>query len=473
MEERIKIDKKCMDRLHQIHTIIMSATKAGTVAKLRDPKKDPIVTNPAYDLNVQTNKSRATLFRDLALLTAKRSEGGFGAPIKFDSARSGYYYENINYGFVIDTDSSSPENLLSLANAKILLSSLSNETPIYRKIAEVTDQITGFSSLMERIAIAPRQKKEIDKDLWKKISTSLIENKVLKLNVRFFGMTQEYTLPYTFCPYQLIFDQGNYYLWGKELWDDKDDTKNPRLLLNLLDIKDGDFEGSTFELPTDYKYNKEQEEYKVKLFSTARDEIVNCAFAEKQKILEKNDEEKSITVKFMASEFLNVHKWILSQGANAIPLSPQDLVDAWENEIYCLIQNSGINVDWLLLNRKESIKILKNSKEIKQERINKIKASFDNEDITIKEHAQNKVYEYLALLLLVRTHISRAYLRTMSYRDFAKYVTDIIPSISKVEILHLAKKLNIINILESADSSDDERLSFKIENLDPPNKRYK
>lgn len=471
MEERIKIDKKCMNRLYQIHTIIMAATKAGTVAKLRDTKKDPIVTDPAFDLNVQTNKSRATLFRDLALLIANRNEGGFGAPIKFDSARGGYYYENLNYGFVVDTDSSSPENLLSLANAKILLSSLSNETPIYRKIAEVTDQISGFSNLMERIAIAPRQKKEIEKELWKKISTALVENRVLKFDV--IEKTSESTIPYTFCPYQLIFDQGYYYLWGKELWDDENDSKNLRLLLNVSDIKNCDFEGNTFELPEDYKYNKDKTEYTVKLFSASRHEIVNCAFVENQKIVDVNDEEKSITVKFMASEFLNVHQWIMSQGANVIPLSPQNLVDAWENEIYCLIQKSGIDENWLLLNRNKSVAILKNSKEIKQKRKEQIKEKAEKEGSTTKKYAENQVYEYIALLLHVRTHVSRAYLRTMSFRDFSKYVRDIIPSISKWEILLLAKKLKITDYLDCIDNSNDERVDFKIDNLNFPTEQYK
>ena len=457
LTDRSNIDSDCLKRLNLIHNIIMNATKANTVAIL--PQKENNLSSP-YDLSkikrlkeIKASKkvpnpkpyiSVATIYRDLALLRATKEEGGFGAPIIMDRERGGYYYADLNYSLI--SDSSSPESFVSLAIAKKLLSELDQETPIFKKISEVTKEISGneYSKLTERISIAPRMRKTIEESLWNSISTALVENRNLNLKVKFFGMNKPYTLDYNFSPYQLIFDEGTYYLWGKENLDDGFRIKSPRILLSLNDIDSGELTDEHFELPADFSYQKETEKYKIKLFSIARNEIVNCAFATNQEVIERNEDEGSVVVAFEASEFILVHNWILGLGANVIPLEPQDLVDAWENEIYCMIKSSGIDVDWILLNKERSINIIKSKKEILSKRYEKRKG--------MKQQA----YEYLALLLKIRTHISYEYLKEMSARDLFGYIESLLPSVSKIEFPALAKKAGLYKTIETVNNSKEE-----------------
>lgn len=466
LTDRSNIDSDCLKRLNLIHNIIMNATKANTVAIL--PQKENNLSSP-YDLSkikrmkeIKASKkvpnpkpyiSVATIYRDLALMRATKEEGGFGAPIIFDRERGGYYYADLNYSLI--SDSSSPESFVSLAIAKKLLSELDQETPIFKKISEVTKEISGneYSKLTERIAIAPRMRKTIEESLWNSISTALAENRNLNLKVKYFGMNKPYTLDYNFSPYQLIYDEGTYFLWGKENLDDGFRIKSPRILLSLNDIDSGELTDEHFELPEDFRYQKETEKYKIKLFSIARNEIVNAAFATNQEVIERNEEEGSVVVAFEASEFILVHNWILGQGANVIPLEPQNLVDAWENEIYCMIKSSGIDVDWILLNKKRSRKILDNEEKILRKRYMKRKQMMQEDS---KNTYANQAYEYLALLLKIRTHISYEYLKEMSARDLFGYIENLLPSISKIEFHALAKKAGLYKTIETVNNSREE-----------------
>lgn len=455
--DRSNIDEECLNRLNKIHTLIKEATLKNTVVSLQ-------AIQEYLPPNAKTKGpiSRATIYRDLALLSANKEDvehGGFGAPIKFDRVQGGYYYTDPTYDFI--SDSSAPENLVSLVIAKDLLSNLSNESPIYKKISDITKEITGaeYSKLTERIAIAPRPQKKIDASLWKAISTALTENRILKLNVKYFGMTKPYTLEYNFSPYQLIFDEGNYYLWGLENLDEGFKTESPKILLNLNDIDSGELTDNTFELPEDFCYKKKSTEYKIKLFTIARNDIANCAFAEEQEILEKNEEEGSITISFKASEFLLVHKWVMEHGANVIPLEPKELVDAWKNEIFCLIQKSGIDSDWILLHQKKSKEIFLGKKDT----IKNLKEKYENYGAEKEEELIN---DYLSRLINVRANIPIEYLNIMSARNLAAYMKDyILPSISDTEIKYLIKKNNYDKVLATAAKAPNKILSKSLIDL--------
>lgn len=455
--DRSNIDEECLNRLNKIHTLIKEATLKNTVVSLQ-------AIQEYLPPNAKTKGpiSRATIYRDLALLSANKEDvehGGFGAPIKFDRVQGGYYYTDPTYDFI--SDSSAPENLVSLVIAKDLLSNLSNESPIYKKISDITKEITGaeYSKLTERIAIAPRPQKKIDASLWQAISTALTENRILKLNVKYFGMTKPYTLEYNFSPYQLIFDEGNYYLWGLENLDEGFKTESPKILLSLNDIDSGELTDKTFELPEDFCYKKEPTEYKIKLYTIARNDIVNCAFAEEQKILEKNEEEGSITISFKASEFLLVHKWVMEHGANVIPLEPKELVDAWKNEIYCSIQKSEIDSDWILLHQKKSKEIILNKNNTIRKWEDKYKDSNNDE-------LQNIICSYLANLINIRANIPLEYLKIMSARNFAEYMKDyIIPSVSESEIKYLIKKTGFLKDLKAASITSNKEFSKSLIDL--------
>lgn len=427
--DRSNLDKECLDRLNSIHKMIKAATKSGTVAALtKDPENDEADFNLLKIEQTRKTKkagktvSRATIYRDLALLRQ------CNAPIKFDKGKGGYYYTDPDYEF--GAGSSSPDNLTCLAVTKNLLSNLSTETPIYKKLSEVANNISGYSNLVKRIAIAPRPKKKIDDALWKAISTALTENRTINISIDYFGQKKPYRLNYTFHPYQLICDEGRYFLWGNDV------DFNQKMLVNLNDITSVALKDENFELPEDFSYEREKTEYTVKLFFSARNEIADCAFAEDQKTIEKSDEEGSVTISFKASEFLLVHNWIMEHGANVVPISPQSLVDAWKNEIYCLTRSSKILAYLLKRNHKQAIQILKQKQPSEPE--------IDVQNIS-KEEALRQIAEYIAVLANIRAHISTEYLNIMAYRDFDEYAKErLIPFVSKADFKELAKKAGAV-----------------------------
>lgn len=467
LTDRSNIDEDCLRRLNIIHNLIKDATNSNTVAILPQKEQNsfskydlskikrikeikPTKNNP----NPKPYVSVATIYRDLALLRAPKEEGGFGAPIDFDRAKGGYYYTDPNYNFI--SDSSSPENFVSLVIAKNLLSELGSESPIYKKISEVTKEITSseYSKLTERIAIAPRPQKQIDKSIWKIVSQALSENKIIKLNVMYYGMNKPYPIEYVLSPYQLIFDEGNYYLYGMEHISKDFNKSNPKILISLNDVYAGELTNETFELPQDFSYHKEETKYVIKLFSTARNEIVNCPFAKNQEIVEENEEEKSITISFYATESNFVHKWCMEHGCNIIPLEPQNLIDSWKNEIFCLIKKSGIDFDWTILNRKSTRNTLKRFNEIIQEMDQKYSKNENNMEL---------IFDYIVLLINVRANIPLEYLENMKVGELAEYILEyIIPNVSNVEIRYLIVKTKLRKSLKLLKDPTNEYYSKRL-----------
>lgn len=465
LTDRSNIDTDFLETLKEIHNKIKRATMAGTVATLQVDSKGQILPTE-YDLLKIKNKkkalktpdapyySRAQIFRHLALFRAPKETGGFGAPVSFDNIRGGYFYTDINYEFIADV--SSPDALLALISTKQLLQKLSTDTPIFKKIADLTDQITNsdYSGVIGRIAIAPHPQKEIKDFLWQTICKALSENLNLKLKILYFGMNEPYTIEEKFSPYQLIIDHNNnYFLWGKINLEEGFAIESYNSLININDIESAEIVDEHFELPKEYEYKKEGIEYKVKLFGTARNEIVNCPFVIAQEIVEKNEAEGSIIIRFTASEFLPVHNWVMSLGANVIPLENQELINSWKNEIYCSVHKSEIYRDWIFLNKEKAEEVLNNCQKT---------------DVNLTQTAAfDEVTTYLAQLALVRAHLPLNYLRTMSGRDFNNYINNILlPSISDSKFHITAKRAGLYKITDSTSKEFSNGLidTMKIQN---------
>ena len=189
-----KVDSVLMERLNKIHKLI----KEGNF---------PTITQ----ISKLTGKGQVTVYRDLAILKAKRSEGGFEAPLKKDH-NGRYFYTDSNYELIVD--STSPEKLLAFATAKNVLSGFS-DTSFYKEISEITDKMSGGSMLMERIAVAKHPQAVINNRDWDKIATAISENR--KLNIKLYCEVTDppSIVDIIFCPYQLIFSEDKYYLYGK------------------------------------------------------------------------------------------------------------------------------------------------------------------------------------------------------------------------------------------------------------------
>ena len=109
----------------------------------------------------------ATIYRDINTLRTY-----FHAPLGFDRDKDGYYYIDSKWDFALNNIS--PDDVFYLSAAKTLLSGFEG-SPIYNSISEVINFVTdtqgvGKSSLLDRIAVPPTPKVNIDEQVWKKIA---------------------------------------------------------------------------------------------------------------------------------------------------------------------------------------------------------------------------------------------------------------------------------------------------------------
>ena len=402
--DRTNIDSECIQRLNAIHNMIKNATLEGTVAVI--PKNDDEVLNAKYNLlrikqtritnkaRSSENTSRSTIFRDLALLRATIKDGGFEAPIQFDYSKKGYYYTDTNFELV--TYDSSLESLVSLATAKIILSDLSNNSPVYKKISEITDQVTGYTDLAKRIAIAPRPKEKLKNIIWSNIATSISENRKIKIihstkNKR----SKIKSTELIFSPFQLIYDEQSsyYYLYGQGevdvpynqlfsfesysedfyFWGHKNPTETRKFitLIKCSQIESIEITDEHFSLSKEFDSTKNYMTQNIGIRKTIWDKEALNIKPEIKTIITKyqnatqndNSSNNKITIKVynkaraqfkeqsfaedleileetsdditvsFTPNFSDILKWCLSLGSEIVPLAPQNLVNNWKREV--------------------------------------------------------------------------------------------------------------------------------------------
>ena len=389
--DRSKIDKKCLDRLTTIHKLIKAGTYSGEYPTL-DDLINTLSTNPNKPIG------KATIYRDLALLSATEESKGFAAPLKFDREKKGYYYTNPKYEFGIS--STTPEKLFSLITAKQLLTSLS-DTPIYSKISDLTNFITenqdiSQKTLMGRTVVASKPYIRNINNSWDLIISSISENRKIDITIKNVNKDANSInrIKAIFSPYRLIVDTNNYlFMEGLaeinlskgttiEISDfyneivrtaEKDEIITEILFLDFSKIDINNLCEETFSLPEDYESNSkyipllgkgkksdistlklqgfdfnfneesiESDELVIKARNEAKEIFKNYKFSDDQEI-KNNLEDDSLTVT-LTPKCLDVCKWLLSFGANITPISPQKVVMMWKEEVkkmYDICENTS------------------------------------------------------------------------------------------------------------------------------------
>lgn len=381
--DRSKIDKKCLDRLTKIHKLIKDGTYSG-----KYPSFDDLINTLSTNPNKPIGK--ATIYRDLALLSATEESKGFAAPLKFDREKKGYYYTNPKYEFGIS--STTPEKLFSLITAKQLLATL-NDTPIYNKISDLTNYITdnqdiSQKNLIGRTIVVSKPYIENESNSWDMIVSSISENKKIEIVIK--DSTKE--IEAIFSPYRLIVDANNFlYLEGlaeikltagtkinfSDFYNEiirtaeKDEIITEILFLDFSKIQIIKLCEDTFTLPEGYVNNskykpllgrgkktdietlnregfsinfnmdfseKEKGKLKIEVRNEAKEIFKNYKFSDDQEIIENNSDNGTITVS-LTPKSLDVCKWLLSFGANITPLSPTTIVAIWKEEIKKMYEN--------------------------------------------------------------------------------------------------------------------------------------
>ena len=323
------LNKKMLERLIIIH----NAIKAGMY---------PDVSRLQKLYCEQTGYSKvgeATIYRDIDLLRTY-----FHAPLEFDREKGGYYYMDDNWDFALN--SISTDDVFYLSAAKTLLSSF-ERSPIYDSISEVINFITdtqgiGKCSLLKRIAVPPVPKVNIDEQIWKKILDAIRNNLIVEFDYN--GRWNIETTHRKVSPYQFLFDDGSCFLFGYSF------EREAERIFSLSRIKNLVVTSEHFELPEDFDFSSrcgggkfgvfmsdDSVDFVIDLYNDAREIVKEQILADNQKITDFKDEEKT-RVEFSSTQTLKVIEWVLSQGSNAIPVSPDWFVDNWKMTVKSMMK---------------------------------------------------------------------------------------------------------------------------------------
>lgn len=295
-------------------------------------------------LTKEDETSEPTINRDIKLMREQ-----YNAPIKYDRVHNGYFYEKDYNLPLLNTVTSDQMTILS--SAKTLLSHYEG-TPLYKDALVLLDKLSSGSfqkdnSLLNRIALTPTPKININHVIWEKITQALKDNSVIKFDYN--GRWKTETTYRIVHPYQLLLDNGVCFLWGY----DESASENPDKLrlFNLSRVKAVCITQRHFELPEDfdfenkcaggkfgafYTHSKTCESYKIEFYGIARAYVHSCIWADDQ-TLEDDEENDTTTLTFTANQFNHVLGWILEQGSNAKPIEPPRLVEQWKQEIHNML----------------------------------------------------------------------------------------------------------------------------------------
>lgn len=321
------LNKKMLERLIIIH----NAIKAGIYP-------DVLALQKLYcEQTGYCKVGEATIYRDIDLLRTY-----FHAPLEFNREKGGYYYFDDKWDFALN--SISADDIFYLSAAKILLSSFEG-TPVYKSISEVIDFVTdtqqvGKSSLLKRIAVPPAPKMTVDNELWKSILNSLQENLIVEFDYK--GRWNTEITHRRISPYQILMDNGHFFLFGYDL------NKGAERIFSLSRMQNFIITSEHFELPDNYEFStrcgggkfgafitEDSYDFIIDFYHDSRVLVKEAVWADNQKI---TDFEDKTRLEFSSTQVMPIMEWVLSQGANAIPVSPDWFVDDWKTNIMTIVK---------------------------------------------------------------------------------------------------------------------------------------
>ncbi len=312
-----------LERLVGIHKKI----KSGTYPNTRELAKE-----------FNEGKGIATISRDIEFLRDR-----FGAPIEYDSTHRGYYYTE---DFDMPLNSISPDKLEPLFAAKIMLSHYKN-TPMYQEASSVIDFLADSvpqwnSGILARIALPPKPQIVVDQLVWQIIIKALQTNAIIEFDYN--GRWNTETTHRRVHPYQLVLDEGKYFLYGYS--EEKKETR----LFSLARIRNPMETEDSFTLPPDYDFESmcsggkfgsfssgHKDHYKIEFYRSSRQMVKDCIWADDQ-VLYDDDSRDCTTIEFSSTQFFAIEEWILAQGCCARPIEPQWLVEEWKDHIKQMVK---------------------------------------------------------------------------------------------------------------------------------------
>jgi len=317
MKDKKSISKTALHRVYEIDREIASGKYPNTKT-----------------LAAEFETGTATISRDLEFMRDMMN-----APIEYDYTRKGYYYTEKT--FRLPAAFTSADDILALGMAKNLFS-LYKETPIYAAVRQLMESITAPLTddqnpnwIEDRILVPPVPSVSFPGEIWNAITEGLRKNHILKFEYR-----STWDSGYNarrVRPYQLLFDNGAWYLYGYA-----EGSRGMRMF-SLSRIRNISLEKETFTFPAsaDYRahtdgsyfgvYSSEKKlRFRIAFFNDGAMRIQERRWSADQRIEETPD---GVILSFTSAQYGKVLELVLSNGRDALPLEPAELVHEWQENI--------------------------------------------------------------------------------------------------------------------------------------------
>lgn len=289
--------------------------------------------------------SQATVYRRLQTLKKM-------SPLTKDE-QSRYYYSS-NKTLMIPAAVISSENIKVIKILNNLMESIKG-SPIYEDAKNVVDKLSGLikddsKNFSSRVIFLGAPSSEVLPSVWSEIYHAMEINYPIVISYKKVGKSE--CESYGVQPYQLIFDNGIWDLWGYSLRDKK------RKQFNLSRIKEVTIrkDSQQFNLPEDFDFYNQTPG----TFGCYRDPdgkmvtyriwLRRGSYAEtyaRERVWGENpateETEDGTIIQFDDNQYAPILRWVLGWGRDVIPLMPEKLVLDWKSEIQDMIKNASLN----------------------------------------------------------------------------------------------------------------------------------
>lgn len=302
---------------------------------------DKLISSNTYPsvktLMKECDASEATINRDLLNL---RNDFGAEDILKYDKVKKGFYYTRPS--FRLPAMFSSEKQIIAAKLVSNLLN-LIKDTPIYKQAIEIFTSLSNnlddneklnAKKLSTRILFLGMTPVKVDDKTWSLLEEAMSSNNYVSFTYR--KQSQKFLI----APWQLIYSEGMWTLYGYNPQDEVKDTR----FYNLPEIDNLKIDKRTFELPKDFEYTKRAKgnfrryigkntyNFKIKILSEATlNYIKTYKWASDQKFIKQSDGNTIMT--FTSNQDYPVLGWVLSHGMYAVPLEPQWLVNEWKKNV--------------------------------------------------------------------------------------------------------------------------------------------
>lgn len=339
----------------RVYTIIIWVQEAVMSGKKKQEKEslatfrritemDRMIASGAYP-NVQAFRdkfeiSEATVHRDLDAL---RYDFGADEYLCYDRIKKGYYYTSPT--FRIPAQLTTEKQIVAAQLMANLLKTLKG-SPIYEQAVGVFSSLSSnieqdtklnARKLSNRVLFLGMAPVAIDDSLWGQLEEAMAGNRYAEFDYQKGNRAYRITIQ----PYQLIYYNGMWTLYGKETNPGFEGEK----FFNLPGIKNFEIKKETFELPSDFSYEKhaignfgrhigdKTYHFEIKILASWLAEYIRTYnWAPDQRFRKQKD--RSTIMSFTSNQYNPVLDWVLEKGKNVQPLKPERLVKAWkENAI--------------------------------------------------------------------------------------------------------------------------------------------